>query len=245
MTKPSFAAPSQTLEKSLKEHIAAKRPPSSSSPPAAAGGGKSTGARPKKPGGSKRLSRESAKEPSPPTQPQQPDPKGLPITDEEKEKRLQRDAGGGGGVATEAAVEAVEVAPSAAAAEGEPSPSVTTSAGAGASSSRLLRQPTVDLLASEVARASLRPPEQRPFFDAVFQALDCADSDYVALFALCLFYAIQQNEGEFSIRGLWKSFLFGKLACTRWRRGKIPFFLLCGVPIRGRFSCKFFRLLIL
>ncbi len=244
MTKPSFAAPSQTLEKSLKEHIAAKRPPSSSSPPAAAGGGKSTGARPKKPGGSKRLSRESAKEPSPPTQPQQPDPKGLPITDEEKEKRLQRDAGGGGGVATEAAVEAVEVAPSAA--EGEPSPSINPSAGgASSSSSRLLRQPTVDLLASEVARASLRPPEQRPFFDAVFQALDCADSDYVALFALCLFYAIQQNAGKFSSRGLWKSFLFGKLACARWRRGKIPFFLLCGVPIRGRFSCKFFRLLIL
>ena len=237
MTKPSFAAPSQTLEKSLKEHIAAKKPPSSSSPPAAAGGGKSTGARPKKPGGSKRLSRESAKEASPPTQPQQPDPKGLPITDEEKEKRLQRDAGGGGGVATEAAVEAVEVAPSAA--EGEPSPSVTTSSAAGASSSRLLRQPTVDLLASEVARASLRPPEERPFFNAVFQALDCADSDYVALFALCLFYAIQQNAGEFSIRGLWKSFLFGKLACARWRRGKIPFFCSVGCRSEDGFLVNF------
>ena len=37
--------------------------------------------------------------------------------------------------------------------------------------------------------------ESRPFLQALFEALECNDNDYLALFALCLIYAIQQNTG--------------------------------------------------
>ena len=36
----------------------------------------------------------------------------------------------------------------------------------------------------------------RPFLAAVFDAMDCAENDYLALFALCLIHAMQQNTGE-------------------------------------------------
>ena len=34
-----------------------------------------------------------------------------------------------------------------------------------------------------------------PFFAAILQAMDSADNDYLALYALCLIYSIQQNKG--------------------------------------------------
>ncbi len=37
----------------------------------------------------------------------------------------------------------------------------------------------------------------RPFLKAVFNALDCGETDYVGLYALCLIYAMQQNKGDF------------------------------------------------
>jgi protein CLEC16A len=36
----------------------------------------------------------------------------------------------------------------------------------------------------------------RPFLTSVFDALDPTENDYLALFALCLLYAIQQNSGR-------------------------------------------------
>lgn len=35
----------------------------------------------------------------------------------------------------------------------------------------------------------------RPFFDTVLSALDCAENDYLALLALCLIYALANNKG--------------------------------------------------
>jgi hypothetical protein len=35
----------------------------------------------------------------------------------------------------------------------------------------------------------------RPFLESVFNALDCADNDYMALFGLCLLYAMGHNKG--------------------------------------------------
>ena len=38
--------------------------------------------------------------------------------------------------------------------------------------------------------------ESRPFLASVFEAMDCQENDYLALFALCLVYALQQNGGR-------------------------------------------------
>lgn len=38
----------------------------------------------------------------------------------------------------------------------------------------------------------------RPFFDTVLSALDCAENDYLALLALCLIYALANNKGKIS-----------------------------------------------
>ena len=36
----------------------------------------------------------------------------------------------------------------------------------------------------------------RPFLAAVFETMECAENDYLALFALCLIYSMQNNSGE-------------------------------------------------
>ena len=36
----------------------------------------------------------------------------------------------------------------------------------------------------------------RPFLKSVFEALNCSENDYAALFALCLLYALGHNEGK-------------------------------------------------
>ena len=36
----------------------------------------------------------------------------------------------------------------------------------------------------------------RPFLAAVFETMECAENDYLALFALCLIYSMQNNTGE-------------------------------------------------
>ena len=36
----------------------------------------------------------------------------------------------------------------------------------------------------------------RPYLEAVFNALECSENDYEALFALCLLYALGHNEGR-------------------------------------------------
>lgn len=36
----------------------------------------------------------------------------------------------------------------------------------------------------------------RPYLEAVFHALECTENDYEALFALCLLYAMGNNEGK-------------------------------------------------
>ncbi|KGL77457.1 Protein CLEC16A, partial [Tinamus guttatus] len=38
-------------------------------------------------------------------------------------------------------------------------------------------------------------PLRRPFLDMVYNALDCAEDDYYALFVLCLLYAMSHNKG--------------------------------------------------
>jgi len=154
--KPSFVAPAQTLEKSLREHIRAserqskkkgktkvkessikkqqRRSPTPQSSSAAA-----AAVRPKAEAGAQPDVEASSSSTSLAAPAEQPeigvDPAGLSITDEEKERLRSR-------------------------ADQEPS----------------------------------RPP--RPFYDAIFSALDCRDGDYVALFALCLIYAMQRNAGE-------------------------------------------------
>lgn len=40
----------------------------------------------------------------------------------------------------------------------------------------------------------------KPFLETVFNALDCGENDYTALFALCLLYALANNKGKTKIR---------------------------------------------
>lgn len=40
------------------------------------------------------------------------------------------------------------------------------------------------------------PCDFRPYLEAVFNALECTENDYEALFALCLLYALGHNEGK-------------------------------------------------
>lgn len=35
----------------------------------------------------------------------------------------------------------------------------------------------------------------KPFLETIFNALDCTENDYTALFALCLLYAMANNKG--------------------------------------------------
>lgn len=48
----------------------------------------------------------------------------------------------------------------------------------------------------------------RPFFDTVLSALDCAENDYLALLALCLIYALANNKGMNSMAFLKNLFKF-------------------------------------
>ena len=36
----------------------------------------------------------------------------------------------------------------------------------------------------------------RSYLEAIFNALECGDNDYEALFALCLLYALGHNKGK-------------------------------------------------
>ncbi|KAM6378881.1 protein CLEC16A isoform 4-T4 [Pluvialis apricaria] len=61
--------------------------------------------------------------------------------------------------------------------------------------SAVTEQNTTDEEKSAAASGSEITNWNRPFLDMVYNALDCADDDYYALFVLCLLYAMSHNKG--------------------------------------------------
>ncbi|XP_026506437.1 protein CLEC16A isoform X5 [Terrapene carolina triunguis] len=61
--------------------------------------------------------------------------------------------------------------------------------------STVTEQNTTDEEKSAAASGSEKTNWSRPFFDMVYNAQDCAEDDYYALFVLCLLYAMSQNKG--------------------------------------------------
>ncbi|XP_014792038.1 PREDICTED: protein CLEC16A isoform X2 [Calidris pugnax] len=61
--------------------------------------------------------------------------------------------------------------------------------------STVTEQNTTDEEKSAAASGSEITNWNRPFLDMVYNALDCADDDYYALFVLCLLYAMSHNKG--------------------------------------------------
>ncbi|XP_074866691.1 protein CLEC16A isoform X3 [Carettochelys insculpta] len=63
------------------------------------------------------------------------------------------------------------------------------------SMSAVTEQNTTDEEKSAAASGSEVMHWSRPFLDMVYNALDCTEDDYYALFVLCLLYAMSQNKG--------------------------------------------------
>ncbi|XP_053936198.1 protein CLEC16A isoform X1 [Cuculus canorus] len=61
--------------------------------------------------------------------------------------------------------------------------------------STVTEQNTTDEEKSAAASGSEITSWNRPFLDMVYNALDCAEDDYYALFVLCLLYAMSHNKG--------------------------------------------------
>ncbi|XP_067407409.1 protein CLEC16A isoform X1 [Emydura macquarii macquarii] len=61
--------------------------------------------------------------------------------------------------------------------------------------STVTEQNTTDEEKSAAASGSEMTNWSRPFLDMVYNALDCTEDDYYALFVLCLLYAMSQNKG--------------------------------------------------
>nr|XP_042717555.1 protein CLEC16A isoform X8 [Chrysemys picta bellii] len=61
--------------------------------------------------------------------------------------------------------------------------------------SMVTEQNTTDEEKSAAASGSEMTNWSRPFLDMVYNAQDCAEDDYYALFVLCLLYAMSQNKG--------------------------------------------------
>ncbi|XP_009956721.1 PREDICTED: LOW QUALITY PROTEIN: protein CLEC16A-like, partial [Leptosomus discolor] len=61
--------------------------------------------------------------------------------------------------------------------------------------SAVTEQNTTDEEKSAAASGSEMTNWNRPFLDMVYNALDCAEDDYYALFVLCLLYAMSHNKG--------------------------------------------------
>ncbi|KAM9125027.1 protein CLEC16A isoform 2-T2 [Pangshura tecta] len=61
--------------------------------------------------------------------------------------------------------------------------------------STVTEQNTTDEEKSAAASGSEMTNWSRPFLDMVYNAQDCAEDDYYALFVLCLLYAMSQNKG--------------------------------------------------
>ncbi|XP_065588391.1 protein CLEC16A isoform X4 [Cyrtonyx montezumae] len=61
--------------------------------------------------------------------------------------------------------------------------------------SAVTEQNTTDEEKSAAASGSEITNWNRPFLDVVYNALDCAEDDYYALFVLCLLYAMSHNKG--------------------------------------------------
>uniref|UniRef100_A0A8B9P341 C-type lectin domain containing 16A n=1 Tax=Apteryx owenii TaxID=8824 RepID=A0A8B9P341_APTOW len=61
--------------------------------------------------------------------------------------------------------------------------------------SNVTEQNTTDEEKSAAASGSEITNWNRPFLDMVYNALDCAEDDYYALFVLCLLYAMSHNKG--------------------------------------------------
>jgi len=180
--KPSFVAPSQPLEKSLKEHIQ-KSTSREVSPALATSSGEmdptsvTSASKDKK----KKKEKRRSKEPSPPN----------------------------AASACEATTSAV-VAAAVASEATEPSP-VAGNGGAFASLPKLTglsagQAPTDSAVEGEESNEAksgvgpITPKEEfsletRPFLTVVFEVLDCSENDYLVLFSLCLLRAIQENEG--------------------------------------------------
>ena len=160
--KPRFVAPSQTLEKSLKEQIERK-----------ATNRRSKGTKQKKDHAKEsrkkkedqedeedkispdiKATDEGTNEDGAGTTISNVDPHSMSITDEEKQMRIMQG--------------------------GSNNPDLT---GGGSEESSTDERSEISM-------------EQRPFLQAVFHAMDCNENDYLALFALCLIYAMQQNSGK-------------------------------------------------
>ena len=177
LMKPRFVAPAQTLEKSLRDQIRA----SSSSEKSTSGSSKSGRAR----SSSKKKEKRKSVSPNPPAattqttqQESTPSPpqasqaasmavlQSLSITDEEKEKRLAQE-----GPTTENTSSSQPEMEASAAAE-------------------------ISGIVSPAEDSTSFTLEGKPFLQTVFNALDSTDNDYLALFGLCLIYAMQQNAGK-------------------------------------------------
>ena len=157
--KPSFAAPDQTLEKSLHQSLQQKVEEL------------------ERKSSFKRNSRQSSSN----------NPKEMPITDEEKQLWLLANASSANsnpiaGISAEAVESPLVVSnlPGI-----EVSQSILSTVGEGG-------QGGVRTLSMLTKKISL---EERPFLRAIFDAMNCPENDYLPLFALCLLYAIQRNEG--------------------------------------------------
>ena len=157
--KPSFAAPDQTLEKSLHQSLQQKVEEL------------------ERKSSFKRNSRQSSSN----------NPKEMPITDEEKQLWLLANASSANsnpiaGISAEAVEGPLVVSnlPGI-----EISQSILSTVGEGGQGG--LR--TLSMLTKKISL------EERPFLRAIFDAMNCPENDYLPLFALCLLYAIQRNEG--------------------------------------------------
>lgn len=52
------------------------------------------------------------------------------------------------------------------------------------------------LLSTEGPVPLAQPLSTQPFVECVYNALNCQENDYAALFALCLLYALGKNKGK-------------------------------------------------
>lgn len=68
------------------------------------------------------------------------------------------------------------------------------------SSKEMLVEDRRNITDEEKEKMAKNPSEnvatEKPFLETVFSALDCSENDYAALFALCLLYAMANNQGK-------------------------------------------------
>lgn len=72
------------------------------------------------------------------------------------------------------------------------------------SKENLLEEQQRNITDEEKQRLATTPTEcgsgtEKPFLETVYNALDCGENDYAALFGLSLLYAVTSNKGKFFI----------------------------------------------